>query len=55
VPFLRVRELPYFGFLAFCFLEIVAQPVSASMTMFLSEPIGSFGTMLPAGHAGISL
>ena len=23
--------------------------------MFLSEPIGSFGTMLPAGHAGISL
>ena len=33
----------------------LAVPSHASVTLLLSEPFGSFGTMMPVGHAGVYL
>ena len=41
--------------LALFFFVAAMQPASASIGLVVGEPFGSFGTMMPAGHAGIYL
>ena len=36
-------------------LLALAVPAKASVTLLVSEPFGSFGTMMPLGHAGVYL
>src|ERR1700759_4439559 len=49
-----LRNLLFWIF-PFIFSLMSAKPLVASMTMLLSEPFGSFGAMMPVGHAGIYL
>ena len=40
--------------LAFIFIGIAgSRPAPASVTVFLSEPFGTFGAMVPVGHVGV--
>lgn len=41
--------------LALLFFIAFMQPAAASIGLVVGEPFGSFGTMMPAGHAGIYL
>jgi len=41
--------------LALFFFVTAMRPVSASIGLVVGEPFGSFGTMMPVGHAGIYL
>ncbi len=41
--------------ISFCALLIAASPAHARIGLVVGEPFGSFGTMMPVGHAGVYL